>query len=123
MVHIYKSQNNPAIQSQSEEWAKMRRRTKLFLGLLIMVVLGWGFAVTATIENMPISILIIVLVVFVICGYGQGVYLFLFVCVFSASVRKDWKDMLMHFSFKTKPITNQLSSSSAISDTTSQTKV
>ena len=115
IVRIYKSQNNLATLSQTEERAKLRRRTKVFIGLLIMVVLGWGFAVTATIENMPISVLIIIFVVFVICGYGQGVYLFLFACVFSANVRKDWKNMLsnvMHFPFKT--ITNQLSSIGAI---------
>lgn len=74
----------------------MRRRTKLFLGILIMVVLGWGFAVMATIETLPTPVLIIAFVVYFICGYGQGVYLFLFVCVFSAGVRQDWKNTISH---------------------------
>lgn len=95
---------------------KLKRKTKLFLCLLIMVVLGWGAAIIASDENTPTSILIIAFIVYLTCGFGQGMYLFLFVCVFSASVRKDWKNMasnVMHFSF---------SSTNNTSSTTDQTK-
>ena len=95
IVSICKSQNNQAIiqsKDRAARTAKMKRRTWLFLGLLILVVVGWGSALVSTQET-PISVTIVVVILFFACGFGQGVYILLFACVFNSNVRRDWKSL------------------------------
>ena len=100
IVSICKSQNNQALQNQSKDCAartaKMKRRTWLFLGLLILVVVGWGSALVSTQET-PISVTVIVVILFFAGGFGQGVYILLFACVFNSNVRQDWKSLASQF--------------------------
>ena len=100
IVSICKSQNNQAIQNQSKDsaarTAKLKRRMWLFLGLLILVVVGWGSALVSTQET-PISVTIVVVILFFACGFGQGVYILLFACVFNSNVRRDWKSLASQF--------------------------
>ena len=74
---------------------KLRRRTKLFLCLLIMAVIGWGSALVASDENAPTVVFFITATPFLICGLGQGVFIFLFACVFNPKVRQDWRRMVL----------------------------
>ena len=67
---------------------------KLFLGLLIMVVLGWGPGVIALDESTPFALRIVLFILYLLFGFGQGFYLFFFACVFKSSVRRDWKEMV-----------------------------
>ena len=93
---------------------KLKKRMKFFIGILIMVVLGWGSAVIASDENTPFPLLIILFIPFLLFGFGQGVYIFLFVCVFSPSVRQDWKKLITHAAhLSVKTIKNGISSSSS----------
>ena len=108
MVYIYKSQHNQIVaenQSDQSRRNKLKKRLKLFIGVLIMVVLGWGSAVIASDENTPFGLLIVLFILFLLFGFGQGFYLFFFACVFNFSVRRDWKEMVFraaHLSVKTR---------------------
>ena len=119
IVHICKSQcNRVEAENQNDQWrVKIKRRMKVFLGLLIMVVLGWGSAVIASDEDTPPGLHIFLFIPFLLFGFGQGFYLFFFTCVFSSSVRQDWKKMASraaHLSVKT--IKSGISSSSTDSE-------
>ena len=120
MVYIYKSQCNQVVTKNQNDQCriKLRRKIKLFLGLLIMAVLGWGPAVAATDENTPLSLLIVFYVLFLLFGSGQGFYLFFFACVFSSSVRRDWKEVVLcAVRLSVKTVKNRISSSTASTDT------
>lgn len=103
LIKTCKALSNESISNEAilARQAKLRRKTTLFLALLITLSIGWlAGLIFVTARNTIVRIILLIL--YMLTGLGQSIGLFLFIGVLNPGVRQDWKRWLFYITCREK---------------------